>query len=119
MLVGPHNNNELAFPSWLFGLALEYDVFWMTRSLEFRSLEVGYRHESSIAAGLDATGGILTAAQPLVSSWPFRLAPCWGVQVRHFWSSALFIDRSTFCWCRKVNTEYRFFQNVKAFMTEA
>jgi uncharacterized membrane protein YdfJ with MMPL/SSD domain len=47
--------------SIMVGLALDYDVFLVTRILEFR-FEEGYRHESSIAAGLDATGGIITAA---------------------------------------------------------
>jgi uncharacterized membrane protein YdfJ with MMPL/SSD domain len=47
--------------SIIVGLALDYDVFLVTRILEFR-LEHGYKHESSIAAALDATGGIITAA---------------------------------------------------------
>jgi uncharacterized membrane protein YdfJ with MMPL/SSD domain len=47
--------------SIIVGLALDYDVFLVTRILEFRFLE-GYGHESSIAAGLDSTGGIITSA---------------------------------------------------------
>jgi hypothetical protein len=70
MLVGP-DNNELAFPLWLFGLALESDAVWVTRSLEFRLLEEGYRHESSIAAELDATGGIITAAAGIIMAISF------------------------------------------------
>lgn len=42
------------------GLTLHYDVFLTSRILEYR-LE-GYEHRSSIALGLDATGGIITAA---------------------------------------------------------
>lgn len=47
--------------SIVVGLALDYDVFLVTRVLEFRWLEK-YGHESSIAAGLDASGGIITSA---------------------------------------------------------
>ena len=47
--------------SIIVGLALDYDVFLVTRILEFRVLEK-FGHESSIAAGLDATGGIITSA---------------------------------------------------------
>lgn len=46
--------------SIIVGLALDYDVFLMSRILEYR--QEGYEHKSSIAAGLDATGGIITAA---------------------------------------------------------
>ena len=46
--------------SIIVGLALDYDAFLMSRILEFR-LE-GLDHKASIAAGLDATGGIITAA---------------------------------------------------------
>jgi uncharacterized membrane protein YdfJ with MMPL/SSD domain len=46
--------------SIIVGLALDYDVFLVSRILEFR-LD-GYHHQSSIVAGLDATGGIITAA---------------------------------------------------------
>ena len=45
--------------SIIVGLALDYDVFLVSRILEFR-LD-GYHHQSSIVAGLDATGGIITA----------------------------------------------------------
>jgi len=47
--------------SIMVGLALDYDIFLITRICEFRFLE-GYNHESSIAAGLEATGGIITSA---------------------------------------------------------
>lgn len=46
--------------SIVVGLALDYDVFLIYRILEYR-LE-GYEHRSSVALGLDATGGIITAA---------------------------------------------------------
>lgn len=49
----------LAF-SIVVGLALDYDVFLIYRILEYR-LE-GYEHKSSVALGLDSTGGIITAA---------------------------------------------------------
>jgi predicted RND superfamily exporter protein len=73
--------------SIIVGLALDYDVFLVTRILEFR-LQHGYRHESSIAAALDATGGIITAAgiimaisfgsllgssSPALNQWSFLL----------------------------------------------
>lgn len=72
--------------SIMVGLALDYDVFLVTRILEFRC--AGYQHESSIAAGLDATGGIITAAgvimaisfgsllsspSPALNQWSFLL----------------------------------------------
>ena len=47
--------------SIMVGLALDYDVFLVSRILEFRT-EQGYGHKSSIVAGLHATGGIITAA---------------------------------------------------------
>lgn len=47
--------------SIIVGLALDYDVFLVSRILEFRT-EEGYGHKSSIVAGLHATGGIITAA---------------------------------------------------------
>ena len=47
--------------SIIVGLALDYDVFLVSRILEFRNVEA-YCHHSSIVAGLDATGGIITAA---------------------------------------------------------
>jgi len=47
--------------SIIVGLALDYDVFLVSRILEFRT-EEGYDHKSSIVAGLHATGGIITAA---------------------------------------------------------
>ena len=47
--------------SIMVGLALDYDIFLITRVSEFRFLE-GYSHQSSIAAGLDATGGVITSA---------------------------------------------------------
>ena len=47
--------------SIMVGLALDYDVFLVSRILEFRR-EEGYGHKSSIVAGLHATGGIITAA---------------------------------------------------------
>jgi predicted RND superfamily exporter protein len=47
--------------SIIVGLALDYDVFLVSRILEFRNDE-GYGHKSSIVAGLHATGGIITAA---------------------------------------------------------
>jgi predicted RND superfamily exporter protein len=46
--------------SLIVGLALDYDVFLVSRILEYR-LE-GYEHKSSIAAALHSTGGIITAA---------------------------------------------------------
>jgi uncharacterized membrane protein YdfJ with MMPL/SSD domain len=46
--------------SIIVGLALDYDVFLISRILEYR-LE-GYEHKTSIACGLHATGGIITAA---------------------------------------------------------
>jgi RND superfamily putative drug exporter len=72
--------------SILVGLALDYDVFLVTRILELRCS--GYKHKSSIAAGLDATGGIITAAgiimavsfgsllssaSPALNQWSFLL----------------------------------------------
>jgi len=47
--------------SIIVGLALDYDVFIISRILEFRR-DNGYNHKSSIVAGLHATGGIITAA---------------------------------------------------------
>ena len=47
--------------SIMVGLALDYDIFLITRVSEFRFLK-GYSHESSIAAGLDATGTVITSA---------------------------------------------------------
>lgn len=47
--------------SIMVGLALDYDVFLFLRIFEFRFQE-GYGHESSIAAGLEETGGIITSA---------------------------------------------------------
>jgi uncharacterized membrane protein YdfJ with MMPL/SSD domain len=47
--------------SIIVGLALDYDFFLVSRILEFR-LD-GYQHQSSIVAGLDATGGIITAGE--------------------------------------------------------
>lgn len=73
--------------SIVVGLALDYDVFLVTRILEFRTVD-GYQHESSIAAGLDTTGGIITAAgiimatsfgsllmsqSPALNQWSFLL----------------------------------------------
>jgi uncharacterized membrane protein YdfJ with MMPL/SSD domain len=49
----------LAF-SIILGLALDYDAFLMCSILEFRM--EGFDHKASIAAGLHATGGIITAA---------------------------------------------------------
>ena len=46
--------------SIVVGLALDYDVFLVSRILEFRLK--GYEHKTSIAAALNATGGIITAA---------------------------------------------------------
>lgn len=51
--------------SILIGLALDYDVFLISRVLEFR-LE-GYEHRSSIAMGLDSSGGIIAAAGLIMS----------------------------------------------------
>lgn len=47
--------------SIIVGLALDYDVFLISRVLEFR-MDHGLDHESSIIAGLYSTGGIITAA---------------------------------------------------------
>jgi predicted RND superfamily exporter protein len=47
--------------SIIVGLALDYDVFLVSRIYEFR-FHHSYQHASSIVAGLDATGGIITAA---------------------------------------------------------
>jgi uncharacterized membrane protein YdfJ with MMPL/SSD domain len=47
--------------SIIVGLALDYDIFLITRVSELRFLQ-GYSHESSIAAGLDGTGRIITSA---------------------------------------------------------
>eukprot|EP00980_Cylindrotheca_fusiformis_P031258 scaffold26088_cov132-Cylindrotheca_fusiformis.AAC.5 len=75
--------------SIMVGLALDYDVFLVTRILEYRCS--GYKHESSIAAGLDSTGGIITAAgiimavsfgsllsspSPALNQWSFLLTTC-------------------------------------------
>eukprot|EP00978_Attheya_sp_CCMP212_P002108 scaffold4347_cov55-Attheya_sp.AAC.1 len=46
--------------SIIVGLGLDYDVFLISRVLEFRL--AGYGHKSSILFGLNATGGIITAA---------------------------------------------------------
>jgi uncharacterized membrane protein YdfJ with MMPL/SSD domain len=46
--------------SIIVGLALDYDVFLISRILEYR--QEGLDHESSIVAGLYSTGGIITAA---------------------------------------------------------
>mmetsp|Transcript_29786 Transcript_29786/g.45669 ORF Transcript_29786/g.45669 Transcript_29786/m.45669 type:complete len:378 (+) Transcript_29786:2-1135(+) len=46
--------------SIIVGLALDYDVFLISRILEFRM--EGYDHKSSIIAGLHATGSLITAA---------------------------------------------------------
>lgn len=47
--------------SIIVGLALDYDVFLISRILEYRT-DNGLDHESSIVAGLYSTGGIITAA---------------------------------------------------------
>jgi uncharacterized membrane protein YdfJ with MMPL/SSD domain len=47
--------------SIMVGLALDYDIFFLTRVAELRFLE-GFSHESSLAAGLETTGGIITSA---------------------------------------------------------
>lgn len=47
--------------SIIVGLALDYDVFLISRILEYRT-EYELDHESSIVAGLYSTGGIITAA---------------------------------------------------------
>jgi len=47
--------------SIIVGLALDYDVFLISRILEYRT-DDGLDHESSIVAGLYSTGGIITAA---------------------------------------------------------
>ena len=47
--------------SIIVGLALDYDVFLISRILEYRT-DQGLDHESSIVAGLYSTGGIITAA---------------------------------------------------------
>lgn len=44
----------------IVGLGLDYDVFLTSRILEYRLL--GFEHQTSVAAGLHATGGIITAA---------------------------------------------------------
>jgi uncharacterized membrane protein YdfJ with MMPL/SSD domain len=49
----------------IVGLTLDYDVFLISRILEYR-LE-GYEHKSSVAMGLDATGGIITAAGAIMA----------------------------------------------------
>jgi uncharacterized membrane protein YdfJ with MMPL/SSD domain len=46
--------------SIIVGLALDYDIFLISRILEYR-LE-GYEHKTSIALGLESTGSIITAA---------------------------------------------------------
>lgn len=46
--------------SIVVGLALDYDIFLVSRIVELR--HEGYEHKSSIAAALDATGGVITAA---------------------------------------------------------
>jgi len=46
--------------SIMVGLALDYDVFLISRVLEYR--QAGYEHRTSIALGVHATGGIITAA---------------------------------------------------------
>lgn len=51
--------------SIIVGLALDYDVFLISRILEYRLQ--GYEHKSSIAAGLNATGSIITAAGMIMS----------------------------------------------------
>jgi uncharacterized membrane protein YdfJ with MMPL/SSD domain len=51
--------------SILVGLAMDYDVFLLTRILEYR--QNGYEHKSSIAAGLQSTGKIITAAGLIMS----------------------------------------------------
>ena len=72
--------------SILVGLSLDYDVFLVSRVLEFR--REGYCHKSSIDLGLDSTGGVITAAgvimavafgslqfssNPVVYQWSFLL----------------------------------------------
>jgi uncharacterized membrane protein YdfJ with MMPL/SSD domain len=51
--------------SLIVGLALDYDVFLVSRVLEYR-LD-GYEHKSAIAAALHSTGGIITAAGVIMS----------------------------------------------------
>lgn len=51
--------------SIIVGLALDYDVFLVSRILEYRAS--GLDHESSIVAGLYSTGGIITAAGVIMS----------------------------------------------------
>ena len=53
--------------SIIVGLALDYDVFLVSRIYEFRSIEE-YQHQSSIVAGLHATGGIITAAGVIMAT---------------------------------------------------
>jgi uncharacterized membrane protein YdfJ with MMPL/SSD domain len=51
--------------SIIVGLAMDYDVFLISRILEFRS--EGYEHKSAVALGLDATGSIITAAGAIMA----------------------------------------------------
>ncbi len=72
--------------SIIVGLALDYDIFLINRTLEFRIS--GYDHKSSIVAGLCSTGNVITAAgvimaisfgglmfsdSPAVYQWSFAL----------------------------------------------
>jgi uncharacterized membrane protein YdfJ with MMPL/SSD domain len=51
--------------SIIVGLALDYDVFLISRILEFRLDE--HEHKTSIAKGLEATGGVVTAAGAIMA----------------------------------------------------
>eukprot|EP00173_Palmaria_palmata_P000113 Plantae.Rhodophyta-Palmaria_palmata.ctg10535.p1 GENE.Plantae.Rhodophyta-Palmaria_palmata.ctg10535~~Plantae.Rhodophyta-Palmaria_palmata.ctg10535.p1 ORF type:complete len:262 (+),score=11.43 Plantae.Rhodophyta-Palmaria_palmata.ctg10535:104-787(+) len=72
--------------SIVVGLALDYDVFLISRILEYR-IE-GYEHKSSIALGLDATGGIITAAG-VIMSVAFGSLMCSSNPVLYQWSFLL------------------------------
>ena len=100
--------------SILIGLALDYDVFLVSRVVEFR-LE-GNEHRSSIAMGLDSTGGIIAAAgvimavafgsllfssNPVLYQWSFILTT--GVLVHTFFVEPLVVPilislSGEYCW---------------------
>lgn len=72
--------------SVIVGLALDYDVFLVSRILEYRLQ--GYEHKTSIAAGLHSTGGIITAAG-LIMAFAFGSLMLTSNPVLYQWSFLL------------------------------
>jgi uncharacterized membrane protein YdfJ with MMPL/SSD domain len=79
--------------SIIVGLALDYDIFLISRILDFRLEE--HEHKTSIAKGLEATGGVVTAAGTIMAiafgSLMFSSNPVL-IQWSFFLTSAVLLD---------------------------